>query len=141
MLKPVPYIRMIPAIMAVLVASAVSAHHCVPAKFDTNSSHTVTGKLITAKWVNPHSQVEVALDDGGSDICLIEMNAINTTRRLGNKMGFTTDDFVVGRTTSVGGWSGRHHLAIYFRTAMLEFGLEIIRQSRLDPDLAQIQQD
>jgi hypothetical protein len=131
------------AIATLLYASAVHAHHSVPVNFDTNSSHTVTGKLIKTKWVNPHSQmqVEVTLDDGSIEVWLIEMNAINTIRRLGKKMGFTTDDFVVGQTITVGGWLGRHHRAIYFRTAKLESGQEIIWQSRLDPDLAKIQQD
>ena len=131
------------ALATLLCAGAVNAHHSVPVNFDTSSSHTVTGKLIKTKWVNPHSQmqVEVTLDDGSADVWLIEMNAINTIRRLGKKMGFTTDDFVVGQTITVGGWLGRHHRAIYFRTAKLQSGQEIIWQSRLDPDLAKIQQD
>lgn len=77
----------------------------MPVNFDTNSSHTVTGKLLKTKWVNPHSQlqVEVATEDGGAEIWLIEMNAINTIRRLGKKMGFTKDDFIIGETITVGG--------------------------------------
>lgn len=135
--------RCFATITAMLLAGTVGAHHSVPVNFDTNSSHTVTGKLIKTKWVNPHSQmqVEVTLEDGSAEIWLIEMNAINTIRRLGKKMGFSTDDFVVGETITVSGWLGRHHRAIYFRTAKLQSGQEIIWQSRLDPDLTRIQQD
>lgn len=143
LLKIESFFRFVSAITALLFAATVGAHHSVPVNFDTNSSHTVTGKLVKTKWVNPHSQmqVEVTSDDGSKEVWLIEMNAINTIRRLGKKMGFTTDDFVVGETITVGGWLGRHHRAIYFRTAKLQSGQEIIWQSRLDPDLAKIQQD
>lgn len=86
-------------------------------------------------------QVEINTEDGGTEVWLIEMNAINTIRRLGKKMGFTTDDFVIGEQITVGGWLGRHHRAIYFRTATLASGKEIVWQSRLDPDLAKIQEN
>ena len=131
------------AIATLLWAGMIDAHHSVPVNFDTSSSHTVTGTLIKTKWANPHSQmqVEVTLEDGSKEIWLIEMNALDTIRRLGRKMGFTTDDFVVGETITVSGWLGRHHRAIYFRTAKLQSGQEIVWQSRLDPDLAKLQQD
>jgi len=143
LLKVASSLVFISAITAMFFAGSVSAHHSVPVNFDTSANHTVTGTLVKTKWVNPHSQmqVEVTLDDGSMVTWLIEMNAINTIRRLGKKMGFTTDDFVVGETITVGGWPGRHHRAIYFRTATLQSGQEIIWQSRLDPDLAKIQQD
>ena len=138
-----PASRSFAMLSGLLLGGVVFAHHSVPVNFDTNSSHTVTGKLIKTKWVNPHSQlqVEVTTDDGGAEVWLIEMNAINTIRRLVKKMGFTTDDFIIGETITVGGWLGRHHRAIYFRAAKLASGQEIIWQSRLDPDLAKIQQD
>jgi hypothetical protein len=123
-----------------LLSAVTAAHHSVPVNFDTQSSHTITGTLTKTKWVNPHSQmqVEVTLEDGTTELWLVEMNAINTIRRLGKKMGFTTDDFVVGDEITVGGWLGRHSRAIYFRRATLASGKEIIWQSRLDPDLAKI---
>jgi hypothetical protein len=132
----------LPAFLAgLLLVGIAAAHHSVPVNFDTQSNHTITGKLIATKWVNPHSQmrVEIVTEDGGTEVWLIEMNAINTIRRLGKKMGFTTDDFVIGEQITVGGWLGRHHRAIYFRTAKLASGKEIVWQSRLDPDLAKIQ--
>ncbi len=86
-------------------------------------------------------QIEVASEDGSTEVWLIEMNAVNTIRRLGKKLGFSTDDFVIGDTVTISGWLGRHHRAIYFRTAKLGSGKEIIWESRLDPDLAKIQQD
>ena len=128
------------AVAGLLIAAAATAHHSVPVNFDTQSDHTITGILKKTKWVNPHSQmqVEVRKDDGTTEMWLVEMNAINTIRRLGKKMGFTTDDFVVGDEITIGGWLGRHDRSIYFRRATLASGKEIIWQSRLDPDLAKI---
>lgn len=142
-LKTPPIVRSFLAIVTLLFAGVVSAHHSVLVNFDTSSSHTVSGTLVKTKWVSPHSQmqVEVTLDDGCKDIWLIEMNAINTIRRPGKKMGFATDDFVIGETITIEGWLWRHHRATYLRSATLQSGQEIIGQSRLDPDLAQIQQD
>ena len=131
-------IFVLPAIL--LFAPEANAHHSVPVNFDTQSDHTITGVLKKTKWVNPHSQmqVEITKDDGTTEMWLVEMNALNTIRRLGKKMGFTTDDFVVGDEITINGWLGRHGRSIYFRRATLASGKEIIWQSRLDPDLAKI---
>lgn len=116
------------------------AHHSVPVNFDTRGSNTITGKLVAAKWVNPHSQlqVEVTNEDGTKELWLIEMNAKNTINRIGKTMGFTFDSFVVGEMITVQGWPSRHNRSIYFRSCILESGQEIVWQSRLDPDLANI---
>jgi hypothetical protein len=128
------------SLAGLLFVAAAGAHHSVPVNFDTQSDHTISGILKKTKWVNPHSQmrVEVTKDDGTTETWLVEMNALNTIRRLGRKMGFTTDDFVVGEEITIGGWLGRHGRAIYFRRAKLASGKEIIWQSRLDPDLAKL---
>ena len=143
LLKIASTFRFVLAVTALFFAGTVGAHHSAPVNFDTNSSRTVSGKLIKTKWANPHSQmqIEVTAEDGGKETWLIEMDAINTIRRMGKKTGFTTDDFVVGETITVGDWLGGHHQAIDFRTAKLQSGQAIIWQSRLDPDLAQIRRD
>lgn len=126
--------------IALAVPAGAMAHHSVPVNFDTSGSNTITGVLVATKWVNPHSQlqVEVTTADGKKELWLIEMNAKNTINRLGKKMGFVFDDFVVGETITVQGWPSRHNRSIYFRSCILESGQEIVWQSRLDPDLANI---
>lgn len=125
-----------------LCAGSVQAHHSVPVNFDTSGSSTVTGTLVAVKWVNPHSQlqVEVTTEDGDVELWLVEMNAKNTIRRIGQRMGFQFDDFVVGETITVQGWPGRSDRSIYFRSCILQSGKEIVWQSRLDPDLTKIDQ-
>lgn len=135
-------LQKVTAILFLLGASvAVRAHHSVPVNFDTSGSNTITGTLVAAKWVNPHSQlqVEVTNEDGGKEIWLIEMNAKNTINRIGKTMGFTFDDFVVGETITVQGWPGRNDRSIYFRSCILASGQKIVWQSRLDPNLEKIE--
>jgi len=135
-------LQKVTAILFLLGASVVvRAHHSVPVNFDTSGSNTITGTLVAAKWVNPHSQlqVEVTDEDGGKEIWLIEMNAKNTINRIGKTMGFTFDDFVVGETITVQGWPGRNDRSIYFRSCILASGQKIVWQSRLDPNLEKIE--
>ena len=123
-----------------MVSLAGQAHHSVPVNFDTNSDIEVTGIIKKTKWVNPHSQItlEVVTGDDSTETWLVEMNALNTIRRLGRKLGWSTDDFVIGETITVGGWQSRHENSVYFRRATLQSGKEIIWESRLDPNLQRL---
>jgi hypothetical protein len=119
---------------------AALAHHSVPVNFDMNSDIEVTGVIKKTKWVNPHSQItlEVTAEDGSTVTWLVEMNALNTIRRLGRKLGWSTDDFVTGETITVGGWQSRQNNSVYFRRATLQSGKEIVWESRLDPNLQRL---
>jgi hypothetical protein len=123
-----------------IVPLAGQTHHSVPVNFDMNADIEVTGVIKKTKWVNPHSQVtlEVTAEDGSAETWLVEMNAHNTIRRLGKKLGWSTDEFVVGETIKVGGWPSRHNNSVYFRRATLQSGKEIIWESRLDPNLQRL---
>lgn len=54
------------ACSAVLLASVASAHHPIQAKFDTEASTTLTGRVTAVDWRNPHTHVfiNVAGTDG-----------------------------------------------------------------------------
>jgi hypothetical protein len=120
---------------------SVIAHHSVPVNFDMHSDIEVHGVIVKTKWVNPHSQItlEVTSEAGTKETWLVEMNALNTIRRLGKKLGWSTDDFVVGEEITVGGWQSRHNNSVYFRRATLASGKEIIWESRLDPNLQKLE--
>lgn len=121
-------------------ANPGNAHHSVPVNFDMNSDLEISGTIVATKWVNPHSQLtlEVTNEAGEKETWLVEMNALNTIRRLGKRLGWSTDSFVVGETITVGGWRGRHNYSVYFRRATLASGKEIIWESRLDPNLQRL---
>lgn len=125
---------------AVLLAAfplSGNSHHSVPVNFDMKSDIEVKGVIKKTKWVNPHSQITLKITNeaGEKQIILVEMNARNTIQRLGRKLGWSTDDFVVGEEITVGGWPSRHNDSVYFRRATLASGKEIIWESRIDPNL------
>ena len=80
------------------LAGAAESHHSVPTKFDTSSEYTIRGIIKAIRWVNPHSSmdIEVTNESGKVKTMRVEMNALDTIRRFSGKMGFSTDDFVIG---------------------------------------------
>ena len=121
-----------------MLAGIAESHHSVPAKFDTSSEHTISGTIKIIQWVNPHSWLEVDIINGSGETesWRVEMNALDTIRHLGTRMGFSTDDFVIGDTITVGGWLGHDKRSIYFRNATLASGKKIIWQGGPDPGSA-----
>jgi hypothetical protein len=78
--------RTLLALAALLLAPAALAHHS-GAMFDSERTVTLTGKVTEFNWVNPHSsfKVEVAGEDGKTEIWSIEMNAPQNLVRSGWK--------------------------------------------------------
>lgn len=128
-------------IASLLIPWTAVAHHSVPANFDMQTDIDLSGTIASINWQSPHSRItmKVITDIGETEIWLVEMNAVNTIRRLGKRLGWSTVDFVVGEKLTVGGWLGRHDRSIYFRRATLASGLEIIWESGLDPDLTRLE--
>lgn len=124
-------------VLLAAIPLAGNTHHSVPVNFDMKSDIEVHGVIVKTKWVNPHSQItlEITNKAGEKQIFLVEMNARNTIQRLGRKLGWSTDDFVVGEEITVGGWPSRHNDSVYFRRATLASGKEITWESRIDPKL------
>ena len=125
------------SIFLAMIPLTGNSHHSVPVNFDMKLDVKVHGLIMKTKWVNPHSQITLEITDEAGDkkTWLVEMNALNTIRRLGKRLGWSTDDFVVGEDITVGGWPSRHNNSVYFRRATLASGKEIIWESRLDPNL------
>jgi hypothetical protein len=120
------------------LAGAAESHHSVPTKFDTSSEYTIRGIIKAIRWVNPHSSmdIEVTNESGNVKTMRVEMNALDTIRRFSGKMGFSTDDFVIGDVITIGGWLGRDQHRLFFRYATLASGKKIVWQSGPDSDLA-----
>lgn len=121
-----------------VLAGAAEGHHSVPAIFDTSSEYTITGTVRTIRWVNPHSSLDIEFtnESGQLETMRVEMNAIDTIRRLGSKLGFSTDDFVIGDVVTIGGWLGHDKHRLFFRNATLASGKKIVWQSGPDSDPA-----
>jgi hypothetical protein len=132
-----PLVLYITTLLLATIPLVGNTHHSVPVNFDMKSDIEVHGVILKTKWVNPHSQITLEITDeaGEKKVFLVEMNARNTIQRLGRKLGWSTDDFVVGEEITVGGWPSRHNDSVYFRRATLASGKEIIWESRIDPNL------
>lgn len=91
-----------------------------------------------AKTIEDPAIAEKDTDAGEKEIWLVEMNALNTIRRMSKRMNMNITDFVVGEELIVTGWRGRNSKAVYFRKAVLQSGQEIVWETRLDPDLQKI---
>ena len=120
--------------VALLLGSAVNAHHSVPVNFDMNTEKTITGVLVETSWRNPHSHLvmEVTNEAGEKETWLVEWNAINTIRRLLSKLEFSIDDFEIREEISVMGWLGRNDKSIYFREVTFSDGRNFVWQTRLN---------
>ena len=56
------------AVLAVLAATAIWAHHSPSAEFDMTKRITLTGKLISVDWINPHIKVAMEVKGEGGKV-------------------------------------------------------------------------
>jgi hypothetical protein len=66
----------------------------------------------------------------------VEMNAIDTIRRRGGKLGFSADDFVSGDVVTMGGRLGHDRYRLLFRYASPVSGKKMVWQNAPNPDPA-----
>jgi hypothetical protein len=69
---------------AALVAISASAHHSF-AIFDHSKTTTLSGKVVSFQWTNPHGYISMDVPDGdnGTKRYTVELTSINMLRRAG----------------------------------------------------------
>lgn len=98
---------------ALLAAGMASAHHSFAVFFDPEKSVTVTGKVTSFRFTNPHGtlSVDVTRADGKVEQWRAETNApVILARR-----GWTRDSVKPGETVTISGWpsrDGRNYLRL-----------------------------
>ena len=93
------------SILGVLIAAAGNgtwAHHNTRAQYDPDNPVTVQGKVVEFVMINPHSHLEVAVEDeqGNVEIWLVEAGPASTMYRR----GWRTDDLAPGVSITATGW-------------------------------------
>lgn len=96
--------RFAASIIGLLLAaesSWTSAHHNTTAKYDAEHPITITGKVVEFRMINPHSQIDIAVEDEQGNVVtwLVEAGASSVMYRR----GWRTGDLKPGDTITVTG--------------------------------------
>jgi hypothetical protein len=95
------------ALVLILAAARVQAHHAFAAEFDASKPVTLTGKITRMEWVNPHSwlHIDVKKPDGTIEQWMVEGGPPTSLV----KRGFTKKSLVAGDTVIVNGFQSKDH--------------------------------
>ena len=85
----------------------LAGHHAFGAEFDPNAPVRLQGKIVRLEWVNPHTwiHVEVAKDDGSTEVWMVEGGTPNVLLRR----GLRRDCLTPGTEIVVDGYQAKDH--------------------------------
>lgn len=115
----------IATIASLLLCSAMAVGHHAYTEFNNREIVEVEGTLISANWKNPHSVLEVQLQDENNQTVTweIEGSPMNHFRRN----GIPIEIYEVGSTVKVAGWpSRRSNTRMYITNILSEDGRESV---------------
>jgi len=101
------------ALFAVVVNSAMSAHHAIALEHDTSRMLDLTGVIKETDWNNPHAFVRLEVN---GKIWLVTMLSPIALRRH----GVERSDLEVGKTLSAVGYPNRTQDEVYARSITID---------------------
>jgi hypothetical protein len=95
------------AVVALLAAVPVAAHHAFGAEFDRDAPIRLQGFIVRLEWVNPHTWIhmEVTQEDGAKQVWMVEGGTPNTLLRR----GLRRDCLTPGTEIIVDGYQTKDH--------------------------------
>lgn len=95
------------AIVLLLAAAPLLAHHAFGAEFDRNQPIKLEGTIVKLEWVNPHAwiHIEVELEDGSTEVWMVEGGTPNVLLRR----GLRRDCLTPGTEIVVDGYQAKDH--------------------------------
>lgn len=110
---------------------SAAAHHSFSAEYDRDQPVTITGKVTSLEWTNPHARLYVeAVDaDGETVVWNLELGPPNGLMR----QGWRRDSLVAGTVVTVDGFRSRteEHVATA-RTVKLSDGRQVFTGKAFD---------
>jgi hypothetical protein len=99
-------------------------HHSTAVNFDRDTIISINGLVTEYRFQNPHVQilVDVTNEDGKTEAWMVELAAKNQFIRS----GWVGNEFEAGQIITVFGWEGYRPRSIYFQTAIMPNGTEIV---------------
>lgn len=95
------------AIVLLLAAAPLLAHHAFGAEFDRNQPIKLEGTIVKLEWVNPHAwiHIEIELEGGGTEVWMVEGGTPNVLLRR----GLRRDCLTPGTEIVVDGYQAKDH--------------------------------
>lgn len=93
------------AALACLTPVAAEAHHSFAVYFDSTKDVSITGKVTSFRFTNPHGTVVLDVTDAHGKVS--EWRAETNAPAVLQRRGWTRDSIKVGETITIEGWPSR----------------------------------